>query len=233
MSEHSQSKRDTNAPPEIPSRLRGRSVLLPEAIYQCSGIKILGTRIKSFIFTTDVAVIKNCNAQAVMCVYPFTPTLTITQAVLDVANMPVFVGVGGGLTTGQRMIALSLHAELLGAYGVVVNAPVELDMIREISHILDIPLVATIASEKDDYLAKIKAGANVLNISGGRETVALVKKIRADVGSAFPLIATGGNTPATILETIEAGANAITYTPPSSADIFRTVMESYRASDPD
>ncbi|HHT44230.1 MAG TPA: hydrolase [Fastidiosipila sp.] len=219
--------------PELASRLRGRSVILPDEIYQCSGIKILGVRIKSLIFTTDVAVIKNCNAQAVMCVYPFTPTLTITQAVLDVANMPVFVGVGGGLTTGQRMISLSLHAELLGAYGVVVNAPVELDMIREISHILDIPVVATIASKYDDYEAKVKAGADILNVSGGKETIDLVKKIRRDLGPDFPIIATGGNTPALILETISAGANAITYTPPSSAEIFKTVMEQYRTKERD
>lgn len=224
---------ETGMVPEIATRLRGRSVILPDEIYQCSGIKILGVRIKSLIFTTDVAVIKNCNAQAVMCVYPFTPTLTITQAVLDVATMPVFVGVGGGLTTGQRMISLSLHAELLGAYGVVVNAPVELDMIREISHILDIPVVATIASNHDDYLAKVKAGANILNVSGGKSTVELVKKIRKDLGEEFPIIATGGNTPELILETINAGANAITYTPPSSAEIFKTVMEQYRKVEPD
>lgn len=220
-------------PPELPSKLRGRSVILPEEIYRCSGIKILGTRIKSLVFTTDVAVIKNCNAQAVMCVYPFTPTLTITQAILDVSNMPVFVGVGGGLTTGQRMIALSLHSELLGAYGVVVNAPVQLDMIREISHILDIPVIATVASGHDDYLAKIKAGASILNVSGGKETPALVARIRSDIGPDFPIIATGGNTPALIIETIDAGANAITYTPPSAAEVFRTVMEKYRQASDD
>lgn len=219
--------------PEISTRLRGRSVIVPEVTYQCSGIKIMGTRIKSLVFTTDVAVIKNCNAQAVMCVYPFTPTLTITQAVLDVANVPVMVGIGGGLTTGQRMISLALHSELLGAYGVVVNAPVKLEMIKEISHILDIPLIATIVSEKDDYLAKIDAGADILNISGGKDTTALVRKIRNDVGPEFPLIATGGNTPATIEETIEAGANAITYTPPTSAEIFRSVMEQYRQAERD
>ena len=38
--------------------------------------------------------------------------------------MPVFVGVGGGRTTGNRSIAIALQAELLGAYGVVVNAPI-------------------------------------------------------------------------------------------------------------
>ena len=131
------------------------------------------------------------------------------------------------------MISLSLHAELLGAYGVVVNAPVELDMIREISHILDIPVVATIASKYDDYEAKVKAGADILNVSGGKETIDLVKKIRRDLGPDFPIIATGGNTPALILETISAGANAITYTPPSSAEIFKTVMEQYRTKERD
>jgi len=44
-----------------------------------------------------------------------------------------------------------------------------------------------------------------------------------------PIIATGGPTPETIMETIEAGANAITYTPPTNAEIFKTLMNKYRA----
>ena len=50
-------------------------------IFKASGIKIFGKRLKSFIFTTDVAIIKNTNADVVIEVYPFTPQPTITQAI--------------------------------------------------------------------------------------------------------------------------------------------------------
>ena len=80
-------------------------------------------------------------------------------------------------------------------------------------------------------MGKIKAGAEILNISGGRYTADLVRKIRADIGDKFPIIATGGKTGEQILETIEAGANAISYTPPSSAEVFAQMMDKYRNED--
>lgn len=43
-----------------------------------------------------------------------------------------------------------------------------------------------------------------------------------------PIIASGGKTEESVLETIEAGANAITYTPPSTMELFKDMMESYR-----
>ncbi|MDD4186909.1 MAG: hypothetical protein PHC72_05230, partial [Eubacteriales bacterium] len=43
-----------------------------------------------------------------------------------------------------------------------------------------------------------------------------------------PIIATGGPTDESILATIEAGANAITITPPTSAELFKTKMDRYR-----
>ena len=44
----------------------------------------------------------------------------------------------------------------------------------------------------------------------------------------IPIIATGGNRPETITATIEAGANAITYTPPTAQELFKTMMSKYR-----
>jgi len=44
----------------------------------------------------------------------------------------------------------------------------------------------------------------------------------------IPIIATGGQTEETILATIRAGANAITYTPPTSAQLFKVKMDKYR-----
>lgn len=214
--------------PEVKSQLRSRTIEVPSVIYRASGIKILGTRIKSLLFTTDVALIKNNNAQSIMAVYPFTPQLSINHAILEVASVPVFVGVGGGLTTGKRAINIALQSELMGAYGVVVNAPTHNDLIANMKERIDIPIIATVVSECDDYKGKIQAGASILNISGGPRTASIVRMIREEFGRELPIIATGGPTEKSILETIEAGANAITYTPPSSADIFGGVMEVYR-----
>lgn len=215
--------------PEFQSELKSRIVEMPEVIYKASGIKILGKRIKSLLFTTDVAIIKNSNAQSVIAVYPFTPQLTIMQSIVDVASVPVFLGVGGGTTTGQRSVDLAFQAEQMGAYGVIVNAPMKKEVITEINKRIDIPVIATIASDKDDYITKLNAGADMLNISAGAQTTSLVKQIREDVGDMVPIIATGGPTNESILQTIEAGANAITFTPPTSAEIFAEVMVKYRS----
>ena len=213
--------------PEINTYLRRNIIQVPDLIYKVSGIKILGKRIKSLLFTTDVAIIRNNNADAIIAVYPFTPQPSITQAIMEVAPVPVFCGVGGGLTTGQRSINIALHAEFQGAMGVVLNAPTPNELIAEMKEKIDIPIVITIVSDKDDIDGRIKAGVSILNVSGGKNTASIVRKIRADYPQ-FPIIATGGPTAESVAETIEAGANAITYTPPSSAKIFSEVMVKYR-----
>lgn len=219
---------NTRQSPGLFSELRKNSIVVPEVIYQCTGITIMGTRIKSVIFTTDVAIIANNNAQAVLCVYPFTPQLNITTAVLNLARCPVFVGVGGGTTSGQRCISLALQAELLGAYGVVVNAPMKPAMIKRLKDAVDIPVIATVGSMQEDFKAKVKAGADILNVSGGPKTVELVKLLRQELVEHYPIMATGGPTEQSILDTINAGANTITYTPPSSGEIFHGLMQKYR-----
>jgi pentose-5-phosphate-3-epimerase len=213
--------------PEITTELRKNIIQIPRVISMASGIRILGKRIKSILFSTDVAIIKNANADAIIAVYPFTPQPAITQAILEVAPVPVFTGVGGGLTTGQRSINIALHAEFQGAMGVVLNAPTPNDVIMEMRERIDIPIVVTVVSENDDIDGRIKSGVAILNVSGGAKTVNIVKRIRRDYPQ-FPIIATGGPTEESILETIEAGANAITYTPPSTAKIFSQVMNKYR-----
>lgn len=109
--------------PTITGTLRSHMIQIPQAIQQVSGIRIFGKLIKSLVFTTDVAVIRNVNADAVIAVYPFTPQPAITHAVMTAADMPVFCGVGGGTTRGKRVVNLARDAEFQGAIGVVVNAP--------------------------------------------------------------------------------------------------------------
>ena len=119
--------------PSYSGTLRSHGLTLPHCISECSGIRIFGKRIKSIAFSTDAAIIKNINADAIIAVYPFTPQASISQAVINVADVPVFVGVGGGYTNGSRSVRLAMQAEHQGAYGVVVNAPMPNEVIAEIN----------------------------------------------------------------------------------------------------
>ena len=92
--------------PSYSGTLRSHGLTLPHCISECSGIRIFGKRIKSIAFSTDAAIIKNINADAIIAVYPFTPQASISQAVINVADVPVFVGVGGGYTNGSRSCLL-------------------------------------------------------------------------------------------------------------------------------
>ncbi len=217
--------------PQVHSKLRKSFITVPKEVYQASGIKIFEKRIKSLLFTTDLAIIRNSNADSVMAVYPYTPQRSIYDAILNVSNVPCFVGVGGGTTQGLRSKYIAIDAELAGAYGVVVNSPMPNKDIKEIADFIDIPVIATVTSLNDDYIGKIEAGAEVLNVSGGKYTADLLRAIRADIGPKFPIIATGGKNGEQILETIKAGANAISYTPPSSAEVFGQMMDKYRNED--
>ncbi|MDD4369168.1 MAG: hydrolase, partial [Oscillospiraceae bacterium] len=75
---------------------------------------------------------------------------------------------------------------------------------------------------------KVAAGAKIINVSAAAATPELVRLIRADLGADFPIIATGGPTETSIKQTVAAGANAITYTPPTNAEIFADMMARYR-----
>lgn len=213
--------------PEIKGTLRSHMIELPPVIREASGIRVFGKRIKSFVFSTDVAVIKNTNADAVIAVYPFTPQPVITQALVMAADIPVFCGVGGGITTGKRVVNLALDAEFKGAMGVVVNNPTPNDTIRLLRDTIDIPIIVTVVSEFEDIGARIEAGATILNVSGAKRTAHIVRKIREQFPT-FPIIATGGPNENTIKATIEAGANAVTFTPPPASDILNEIMTNYR-----
>ena len=86
--------------PAYNGTLRDHTIMCPYCISECSGIRIFGKRIKSIAFSTDVAIIKNINADAIIAVYPFTPQAAISQSIISISDVPVFVGVGGGLTGG-------------------------------------------------------------------------------------------------------------------------------------
>ncbi len=132
-------------PQAVDGTLRKFALRVPEVIYQCSGIMVFGKRIKSLVFSTDLSIIKNVNADAIIAVYPFTPQPIITQALLLAADIPVFAGVGGGLTQGQRVVNLAMFAEMQGATGVVLNAPTASADLSHVAETIDVPVVLTVA----------------------------------------------------------------------------------------
>lgn len=213
--------------PSFGSKLRKNIVLVPECIEECSGIRVFGQLLKSFLFSTDVAVIRNTNANAIIAVYPFTPQPVISQALILAADKPIFCGVGGGITNGERCLALAIHAEFQGALGIVLNKPTPNSLISKLKENVDIPVTVTIVSPNDDVIGRIKAGVDILNVSGADKTSEIVRKIRA-IDKDVAIIATGGKSRESILEAIEAGANAISYTPPTTGSLFRDIMENYR-----
>lgn len=152
--------------PKINTQLRSHTILVPEVYREATGVLINGKRIKSLVFSTDVAVIANCNADAVIAVYPFTPTIQITEAIISVAQRPVFVGVGGGTTAGKRVESIALDAELHGATAVVLNAPTATEFVQNLADDIDIPVVLTIVSLNEDLEKRmLHTKANIINVS--------------------------------------------------------------------
>ena len=72
--------------PVIRSILRQHLVEMPSVIYEASGIVINGKRIKSLLFSTDVAIISNSNADAIIAVYPFTQHYKLLKRLLMFLN---------------------------------------------------------------------------------------------------------------------------------------------------
>ena len=217
---------EKNTTPRVDSQLR-HILKMPEACYAASGIVINGRRIKSLVFTTDLAIIRNCDADAVFAVYPFTPQQTISDGIIKAAYTPVFCGVGGGTTKGMRTVTLARDAESQGAMGVVLNAPISDLNLLAVAKAVDIPVIITVVSKSTNIADRLRAGASILNVAGGTDTPDIVQSIRQKFPD-IPIIASGGNQPDTIRRTIEAGANAITYTPPSAQELFKAMMQKYR-----
>lgn len=211
--------------PEVSSPSRQKIVKLPEIMKSVSGINVLGQTIKTLIFTTDVVIIRNNNADAIMAVYPFTPQPVITQAISAVADKPVLMGIGGGATQGKRVINLALHAEFQGALAVVLNGLVEDNVLKAVDRTIDIPIVVTVFNSNVE--SRLENGADILNVSAGPDTPRVVEEIRQKLPDV-PIIATGGPTEETIAVTISKGANAVSYTPPTTGELFKLTMDNYR-----
>ena len=188
---------DVHVAPQMPAPIDGTlrqfALCVPSVIDECSGIMVFGKRIKSLVFSTDLCIIRNVNADAVFAVYPFTPQPVITQALLMASDLPVFVGVGGGLTTGKRVVNLAMYAEMQGATGVVVNAPTPGRILNRIRSSVDVPVVVTVANSDTNYRHRIEDGAAILNVAAGALTPEIVPR-SASASRTIPSLRPAGRT---------------------------------------
>ncbi len=218
----------TAEPKRVEGHYRKAPICVPEEISLCCGINVFGRIIKSFVYSTDVVTIRNCNADAVLAVYPFTCQPAITQALLTAAECPVFTGIAGSVTRGQRSVDLAHFTEMQGATGVVLNSSAEPETIRAVSAYVDIPVVVTVINFDEYVQVRIAAGADIVNVAAGRKTAEVVRQVR-QAFPVLPIMASGGKTGDTILDTINAGADAITWTPPSIVELEHQLMDRNRA----
>ena len=215
--------RSTYGTAKVEGRLTSPNARVPEIITQrCGGITVKGHTLKSFAYTTDAAIIRNTKDRIMVIGEP-----VITQALLTVAQMPLFVGVGGGTTTGPRVAELAMVAEMQGAAGVVINAPAPAETIETTMSMVDIPVIATVTEDDEITECKILAGAAIINVAAGARTAQVVASIRAH-HPEIPILASGGGREDRILATIDAGADAITWTPPSAQQLQSQMMAKYR-----
>ncbi len=210
-----------------PTPIFAADLAVPAVIREAPGIFLQGRRIRSLVFSTDLAVICHCNADAVLAVYPFTCQPAITQALVAASQRPVLNGVGGSITHGERCVEVALHSEMQGVAAVVVNTSIPVETVSALTERLNVPVVVTVCADDAVAARQIAAGANMVNVAAGAATTDVVRALRGRYPE-LPIIATGGPTEASVTATIAAGADAISWTPPDIRALERAVMEKAR-----
>ena len=194
----------------VQGKLIKAEVRAPKAAKACPGIELIGHTIRTLVFSTDLYIIRNSNADAVLAAAPFTCQPAITQALLQVSGRPVLVGVTGATTSGARSVILAMEAESQGASAVMANMTATPELIGDMAQIVDIPVVATVGAYDETVDRKI-----------------VVAELR-DAYPQLPIIATAGPTEETATAAIKAGADALSWTPPSCAELERETMRRNR-----
>ena len=205
-----------------------KPLIVPYPITQlCNGISINGKTIKSILFSTDMAIIENSDADAVLAVYPFTPSLRIIKNLIDFSGKPVICGVGGGMTQGKISLQTAIEAEQAGAFALIVNQPFKNKHIEQIKKVVQIPVISSVSTMDFSFSERINAGTDIFNVTGGVNTREIIERINY-VTPGASVMATGGKNLESITAVIEAGADAIVLTPPTPGELFKDIMARYR-----
>jgi aspartate/glutamate racemase len=174
-----------------------------------------------------MAIIENSDADAVLAVYPFTPSLRIIKNLIDFSGKPVICGVGGGMTQGKISLQTAIEAEQAGAFALIVNQPFKNKHIEQIKKVVQIPVISSVSTMDFSFSERINAGTDIFNVTGGVNTREIIERINY-VTPGASVMATGGKNLESITAVIEAGADAIVLTPPTPGELFKDIMARYR-----
>ena len=211
------------------SRPIAKKIATPSLIAEkCNGIILGHFIIKSLLFSTDIALIENNDADAVLAVYPFSPSANIMKALIDFSEKPVICGVGGGLTQGKISLEMAIAAESLGASAIIVNQPFKNKQIEAIKRKINIPIISSVSTKEFSFKDRVNAGVDIFHVTGGKNTNSIIEYINF-AAPCFPIISTSGKTIENIQTSIKSGADAIVLTPPTSGDLFKSIMNQYRS----
>jgi len=195
---------------------------------KCEGIILGGVKVKSILFSTDLAIIENTQCDAVLAVYPFSPSLKIMKTLIDFCEKPVICGVGGGVTKGKVSLDMAVAAQNMGASAVIVNQPFKNSDLKKMRKLITIPIIASVSTTDFDFMGRLAAGTDIFNITGGVNTPNVIDKLLEDLPQV-PFICTGGQSTGSLEKILDKKPSAIVLTPPSGAGIFKDIMEGYRS----
>ena len=151
-------------PLPIDGRLRKAALRMPDEIEEASGFTLFGRRIKSLIYTTDVAVIRNSNADAVSemqgaagCVVNSPATAEMVEHITNIADIPVIATVvrcdddaHAKVRAGAKILNIAAGK----------NTPQVLRELRE--RYPNLPLIAPGGKTPESIRETIAAGANAI-----------------------------------------------------------------------
>lgn len=202
---------------------------IPKSIEESPGITLGGSLIKSVLLSTDLSFIQNLSADAIMIINPFEKSNELDRVVIEFAGRPVICDIGGGLLREERSIRLAKGAFEAGASAIVITKPTPPAIVARIKDEIDGPLIYTVMFEAEDIGALHQAGVDIFNVSTGEYTAETVANIRELLPNSV-IMANGGPHDSTIKATVEMGAEAIVFNPPTATEMLRSIFDNYRNS---
>ncbi|MDH6599983.1 2-keto-3-deoxy-6-phosphogluconate aldolase [Myroides gitamensis] len=99
--------------------------------------------------------------------------------------------------------------------------------IAKLKQQLSIPIISSVSTLNFDFDQRIQSGVSCFNVTGGSNTVAIVEHLQRNYPD-FPIISTGGKTFDSLHSIVNKKISAVILTPPSNAELFRSIMDTYR-----
>ena len=129
-----------SSPPPSREPCARPALRVPDEIEEATRFSLFGRRIRSMLYSTDVAVIRNANADAVFAVYPFTAPAGHHPGAPHGRRVPRVRGRRRRHDAGQALRPARRGPPRCRARrGVIVNSPASAEMVSQIVGIVDIP----------------------------------------------------------------------------------------------